>query len=101
MSRELIGHVDVDSGSVWIGDPCYIVKGEEWHGVSRAYLDALNEGRVYVKLPHKLGHEGMGIMAGTLYGDGTYPVYAEFDRNGGIKSLTIDFEQEDEEEENE
>lgn len=95
----LIGHVDVDSGSIWIGDPCYLVKDdEEWHKLSNLYCDALHEGASHVNVPHQPGHAGKGIMSSTLYGDGAYPVYAEFRSDGRIKSLTINFEDEEDEE---
>lgn len=97
-TRKLLGYVDVDSGSIFIGDPCYLVKEEDWKKFSKPYIDALNKGEVYAPIPHKKGHPGMGIVSGTLYGDGTYPVYAEFAKNGGIKSLTINFEDEYEDE---
>lgn len=93
--KQLLGYIDVDSGSVWIGDPCYLVRDEDWKALSKQYIKALDKHEVYVAIPHKKGHPGMGIMAGTLYGDGSYPVYAEFQKNGGIKSITINFEDEE------
>jgi len=93
---ELIGSVDVDSGSIFIGDPCYIVQDEAWREFSRPYIAALHKNKVFVSLEHKVGFEGKGVMACTLYGDGSYPVYAKFNKNGGIESMTIDFTQEDE-----
>ena len=67
-----IGDVSVDSGTVWIGDPCYIVpesKDEElltWEDWcadkgSDSAKEMLN-----------------GLWSDTCYGDGIYPVYAEY-----------------------
>lgn len=155
----LAGHVDVDSGSVWVGDPCYIIKddgesrpkdlGSDWHDVcntffdrsgSNAYNDAWREHLSkldrrlfdnqewqdamanqkadrnlydkfleieeqkdpfvpdpkikdvgFAEFNHDLGHSGMGIMLNTNYGDGTYPVYVKYGKNGRPSKILIDF----------
>jgi hypothetical protein len=168
---EEVGTIDVDSGSVWIGDPCYIIKdkhedrptdlGEEWSDVCNkffdrsGYNDAQREWHNYdfqrsqyvfqdprwrswmetesensahhrpgtpeynakreliaklhqefevtnpdpkirhsgaAAFNHDLGHSGMGIMTDTMYGDGSYPVYVERNKEGRIKRVVIDFE---------
>ncbi|SCW95361.1 DUF4241 domain-containing protein [Ancylobacter rudongensis] len=43
-----MGHVDVDAGSIWIGDGCYVLKdadekrptdlGEDWHGICERFF---------------------------------------------------------------
>lgn len=52
------------------------------------------------QLVHSAGHPGAGVAVSSGYGDGTYPVYAEFIDDGpwGIrtKSVTIEFIGEDE-----
>lgn len=46
---ERIGSVDVDSGTIWVGDPCYVIKdknesrptdlGKDWYELTRTYFD--------------------------------------------------------------
>lgn len=75
---EQIGVVGVDSGTVWIGDPCYIIHtegrefgkiGEDWMEFCKKYPD------LPASVPYKLGHEGFGVWSRTRFGDGEYPVY--------------------------
>jgi len=39
---------------------------------------------------YKMGHEGLGVLVSTGYGDGVYPVYAEF-KDGRVSKVTIEF----------
>lgn len=110
MTKTKIGEIAVDSGQVMIIDPCYIntdfVKefdpgqlGEfddaptqdsyemNYDGCCNATLS--KEG--YGALKNAYGQK-LAIASRTAYGDGLYPVYAELDRNGRIKTLTIDFD---------
>lgn len=53
------------------------------------------EGYGHLNFPK--GFEGLGVVSSTGYGDGVYPVYAEIDdRTKRVKSITIDFMDEDE-----
>jgi hypothetical protein len=96
----LVGQVAVDSGQIMIIDPCYInadfvkefdpaTKGKpsssyemNYDGCCNATLSSKGYGQL----------EGLAIACGTLYGDGVYPVYAEFDNRNRVKTLTIDFD---------
>ena len=40
---------------------------------------------------------GTAVVFSTGYGDGSYPVYAEFDENGRVAKVVIDFLGEDDE----
>lgn len=40
---------------------------------------------------HDGGHTGMGIMMSTNFGDGSYPVYIEYDERGRPSRAMIDF----------
>lgn len=51
------------------------------------------------QLNYEMGHAGVGVVSSTGYGDGFYPVYAEVGTDGRVKSITIDFIDEDEEDE--
>lgn len=77
---EYAGKFDVDSGTVWIGDPCYVLPldknpvGREWMEFVRLMCpEPLADGS---RPPYKdiiVTDDGLGISTG--YGDGAYPVY--------------------------
>jgi len=83
--RKLIGHIGVDSGSCWVGDPCYVLPddawqnpGEDWAGFCKAML----------RTSHKEFPAGVCVTTG--YGDGEYPVHAVI-KDGVIQSIEITF----------
>tara|TARA_A100001515_G_scaffold141710_1_gene139038 strand:+ start:37 stop:357 length:321 start_codon:yes stop_codon:yes gene_type:complete len=89
MEMNKIGEVGVDSGSVFIGDPCYVIHqdklpeslGESWSDFCDKYRKDLP-----VSLPN-----GLGVWSLTRYGDGLYPVYELLDEDGRITGLYVDF----------
>lgn len=92
---EHIGNVGVDSGYIWLGDPCYVM-GEDAPAVvhnweeflARTFNPRYRIGAAGVSQP--VGDEmGMAVPAG--YGDGVYPVYATYNHEGRIATLTVDF----------
>lgn len=100
-----IGSFSVDSGQAIVGDPCYLDEWQNWdesepfeNHVEKAgqygYLGACG-----VTLKEGYGMLGMGsaVAFTTGYGDGLYPVYAEFTEDGRIAKVVIDFVGEDEE----
>src|SRR5437870_1373054 len=89
--RQRIGEIGVDAGLCWIGDPCYILHqheppkaiGRNWE----EFCDILDEEGQHPtrkQFDYDLGHPGLGVVVSTGYGDGTYPVYAEFNEDGRI-----------------
>ena len=100
----LVGSFAVDSGQAMVGDPCYLDgwktnEGEEWnlegkvgeysyHGASATTI-AADCG--------VLG-DGNSIVFNTGYGDGYYPVYVQYNEDGRIVKVVIDFEGDVEEE---
>lgn len=83
---EVLGHVDVDSGLLMIGDPCYF-EDEKWGEKHySAMCDDLFEdhmnSKTHVSLPHERGHAGKGVAFGTAWGDGGYPVIGVWDYEG-------------------
>jgi hypothetical protein len=50
------------------------------------------------QLNYKHGHEGVAVVSCTGYGDGLYPVIADIDKEGRVKSITILFIDDDEDE---
>jgi len=97
---KLVGHIGVDAGLCWIGDPCYLTPdGKEtplnnW----QAFCDSLEmdePGPTMKSLNYPGGHEGLGVCVSTGFGDGFYPVHAVISDEDGwgkrIKSVTITF----------
>jgi major membrane immunogen (membrane-anchored lipoprotein) len=93
--KKLIGHIGVDSGNIFIVDPCYIKNHPE-------LFDDEKWGD-FVKARHPVGKtiQAMplfsGVVSHTNYGDGEYPVYVTFDEDGQPTKLEIDFVGDDEE----
>jgi hypothetical protein len=83
-SGEVIGHVGVDSGMVWLGDPCYIA-GRDSDALVDSILADQPDG---ISTP--LGELG-GIAVTTPDGDGVFPVLVHRDGDGRVLSVEIDF----------
>lgn len=110
-STEIIGWCSVDSGTIMIVDPCYVLPdnrpnlpphepsfpapGSEHDSV---YLDATKFVSNNADAPkhHTWMH---GVVMSTLYGDGGYPVKAFKNKFGRIIKVEINFNPGDEEEE--
>jgi hypothetical protein len=103
-TKKIIGYVGVDSGQILITDPCYI--DDEWvnnsfnadddHKETKEYSydscckATLSKG--YGQLKYKLGHDGVGVVSTSGYGDGNYPVIATFNKENRIIKIEILFE---------
>jgi hypothetical protein len=96
--RKHIGEIGVDAGLCWIGDPCYVLHadptpaaiGKSWD----QFCDILRDDDRYPvarQFAYDLGHPGLGVVVSTGYGDGVYPVYAEFTDDGRIASVCVEF----------
>jgi hypothetical protein len=101
-TRKQIGEIGVDAGLCWIGDPCYIPHKDEPPkaiGQDRdEFCDILGEEYPTAKQFHyDLGHPGLGVVVSTGYGDGTYPVYAEFTEGGRVARVWVEFIGQDDE----
>ena len=95
---KLVGHIGVDAGLCWIGDPCYIMGDDASHRVKNwsDFCDQINHDNPTAQsFNYEMGHEGLGVCVSTGYGDGSYPVYATIidDKEWGrrIKSVTVVF----------
>lgn len=44
------------------------------------------------QLNYNLGHAGVGVAFSTAWGDGHYPVYANYNDKGDLESVTVKFE---------
>ena len=89
MEMNKIGEFVVDSGSVFIGDPCSVIHqdkqpeslGESWSDFCDRYSENLP-----VSLP-----SGLGVVSYTRHGDGMYPVYEIVDEVGDVIGLFVDY----------
>jgi len=100
MTTKVVGHVGVDSGQIMIVDPCYVLDDDFEPG------GKATGGKYDAVCRMTLGKKGYGEVAdgfatGTLYGDGTYPIIAELNSAGRIVRLTIDFDDQGWDEEDE
>ena len=95
MKKDILGYVCVDSGQVIIIDPCYLHEWKDGESDDKKshYVKCCD-----ITLSKKRGGEvlvsgvaGNGVVSGTYYGDGVYPVYAKRDKGGRIESLEIVF----------
>jgi hypothetical protein len=97
---KLIGHIGVDAGLCWIGDPCYIM-GDDASDRVRSWSDFCYEmdGSDMKSFNYEAGHEGLGVCVSTGFGDGFYPVHAVISDEGDwgkrVKSVTITFIEDD------
>jgi|688.fasta_scaffold22546_12 hypothetical protein len=97
-----IGVIGVDSGLVWIGDPCYLLDDERPKSVGKdwsEFCDIINtnkdEETSSIPFNYDMGHKGLGVCSSTKWGDGTYPVYGIFEKGedrGRPNGILIDFE---------
>lgn len=124
MSRIHIGDVGVDSGQLMITDPCYVKDFDSQEDVD--FFESLPES-VDLNSHHneeplnsypytyggasaascnrdrgssltgENGFSSMGACFSTGYGDGVYPVYLEYNNEGRVKSVTVEFIIDDEE----
>jgi hypothetical protein len=62
--------------------------GFSYNACSKATLSQKGHG----ELAFKMGHTGAGLAFSTAYGDGMYPVFAHYDEEGTIKSVTVSFQ---------
>ncbi|QYW07906.1 hypothetical protein SEA_REDBEAR_60 [Streptomyces phage RedBear] len=90
--RVKLGNVWVDSGTVFVGDPCYTITSDASHHVRTwsEWCDRSPFGRDPYDVNEPAGN-GLGLSIPTLYGDGSYPVYAEI-KDGRVARVTIDFD---------
>lgn len=88
-----IGSVGVDSGQIWVGDPCYIDDAfphtpagqENWmRFTSPRFPDETTV--------HPYAYSNDGMLCGTTHGDGSYPVYGIQDEHGRLRAVLIDFD---------
>ena len=99
---EYIGSFAVDSGQAIIGDPCYLDEWESQYNNFEEYKNSEGKygylGSCHATLTNNYGTLAMGkaVAFTTGYGDGLYPVYAEFNDEGRISKIVIEFIEDEE-----
>lgn len=73
----------------WVEKKEHVVKhGFSYNACAKATLSKNGHGELHFGL----GHPGAGIAFGTAFGDGLYPVFAKYDADGNIKSVTVELQ---------
>ncbi len=89
--RRFLGMVEVDSGTLLLGDPTYCLPHAA-HGKSgidyQAVIDAPIETSLYL-------NGRPVLLLSNFGGDGSFPVIAELDEYGELVRVTIEFEEPD------
>jgi hypothetical protein len=94
MKEKLIGHIGVDAGMCWFGDPSYIMKKKDDSEPEVSYQQILknfNYPATHKSFDFKKGHEGAGVVVRSGHGDGRYPVTAKINDRGIVESVTVTF----------
>ena len=94
----LVGSFAVDSGQAMVGDPCYLDQwktneGEPWD-MEGKIGEYSYQGASATTLASDTGvlGDGSAVVFNTGYGDGYYPVYVQYNEDGRIVKVVIDFE---------
>lgn len=94
---ERVGSVGVDSGLVWLGDPCYLFTDDnEPPALGATYEDFLatlrdREVDSAAQFPYANGKVGLGVAVYTANGDGFYPVEVLRDVAGRVLEVRVRF----------
>lgn len=87
LEHRFLGVVEVDSGTLLVGDPAYCLP-RATDGTTGIDYDTV------IQAPNRpagyLGGKPV-LLLGRFGGDGTFPVYGDIDENGELVRVTIDF----------
>ena len=92
------GTVPVDSGTIWIGDPCYVAGGSEkegnplgnWEAFCDRHADQEADRSAYA--PPGVVAFREGIAVDDFGGDGRFPVHVLVDKHGAVRAAVIVFD---------
>lgn len=87
---ETLGYIGVDSGTVMVVDPCYVVPDADWDAWHHEYKDKDGFDNYFAEM------ESGGIAVNTAHGDGQYAVEARRDNRGNILEIRIKFDWDEE-----
>lgn len=94
-AKELLGYCAVDSGQLIVVDPCYLKewkdgeygKADNHYGMACAATSSKAQGGEVLVA----GIAGTGVAFSSGWGDGSYPVYAHYDKDGRVSKIEILF----------
>lgn len=92
----LLGYAGVDSGTLMVVDPCYVLPDEDGKGADKTYDQAFGNIEKFFasKPPHVesvvKGTGGNATIFGGFGGDGNYPVFGLWQDDYGLKRVVID-----------
>jgi len=87
-TKKLIGHCGVDAGMLIILDPCYVKREklltdpEKWQEFCDTY---------YKENPGNSKEMCNGVIFNTRNGDGNFPVYAHYNKEGELLRVEVSF----------
>lgn len=94
------GVCGVDTGTIWIGDPSYILHrtgkerrthlkevGKDWED----FCSMIKDDQPATQFDFANGNEGLGVLLQQFGGDGTYVVEVFLDKNGLVTEARIKF----------
>jgi hypothetical protein len=87
LERRLLGVVEVDSGTLLVGDPAYLLPRAEDGTPGIDYASVIGAGDE----PASYVDGKPVILLGSFGGDGTFPVFGEIDEYGQLARITIEF----------
>ena len=87
VERRVIGVIEVDSGTVVVGDPAYALPDAAANKPGIDYADVLTDVASHGR---QLGNQPV-VLLSNFGGDGAYPVIAEFE-DGEFMRAIIEFE---------
>jgi hypothetical protein len=85
--REFLGVIEVDSGTILIGDPAYVLPSASRGKRGSDYQEVIDAPTTSVGVPFA---NGLAMLA-NVRDDGPYFVYADFDE-GELVSISIELE---------
>ena len=88
-----VGVVGVDAGTLYLGDPCYVLQDGASHREEGAqWAERLTENNFEpTQLNYRMGHAGLGVLVGTGYGDGCYDVEVKRTEDGRVAAVRVVF----------
>jgi hypothetical protein len=95
---EKVGVVGVDSGLLWVGDPCYLYEEDERAAMGQTYEDFLTilrdrEVDGVAQFNYTQRRPGFGVALYTANGDGLYPLEVRRDVAGRVVEMRVIFEE--------
>ena len=98
--KTLVGSVFVDAGLLWFGDPCYVMGDDASSRVTdwSVFCERIHTDETEIA-PHVWEplSPGIGLAITSGYGDGEYPVYVTYNHEGRVKSVTVAFNEDGDE----